>query len=489
MTIKNHYSFMLALGAIITLGGCFGERSASRISIDMGRLGETPQVMPIAIIGSGPAGLMAGLYGARGGKDTFIFEGNKPGGLLMDTTEVENWPGEVMSTGPRVIEKLRSQALHHGVIMVEDAVERIDTSQWPYVLHTENGQVVHALTVIIATGASPRRLYIPGEERYWGFGVTSCAICDAPFFKEQEVVVVGGGDSAIEEAIQLAAYAKKITILVRKGSMRAAASMQERIRAYSHIAVRYNVEPLEIVGNETKVTGIMLKDTVTNTTELFPTDGVFLAIGHDPNTTFIKGVIPTDKAGYITMEGRTQATAVAGIFAAGDVEDFRYRQAGSAAGSGINAGLDAVRFLDEHGYTPAVAATVKPHLYGAKAMVVAAKGVTTDAVLELESLEQFNDIIGKGIVIMDFWSETCPSCKQMLPAFDAVAHEYAHHARFVTVDIDKVPSVVEKLFVNKVPCLLVFRDGDLIARYTNPMSKKELATFVGQFIEPSKSQL
>lgn len=486
MALKNHYFFMVSFGIIMALGGCFGVRSAT-LSFDMSNLAGKSSIMPIAIIGSGPAGLMAALYGARGGKDTFVLEGNKPGGLLMDTTEVENWPGEISIDGPHIIEKLRNQALHHGVTIIDDVIERIDTSQWPYVLITENGKKLHALTVIIATGASPRRLYVPGEEQYWGFGVTACAVCDAPFFKGQNVVVVGGGDSAVEEAIQLAAYARKITILVRKGSMRAAASMQDRLKAYEQISVVYNVEVVEIIGNDTKVTGVNLKNHGTGATELMATDGVFLAIGHDPNTNFVKDIVAMDAAGYITVEGRTQATSQQGIFAAGDVEDSRYRQAGSAAGSGINAGLDAVRFLDDHGYTPAVAARVQSQLYGRQPEASAPVREHSDGVIALATPDQFNQIIKNGTVVMDFWSETCPSCKQMLPVFESLAHEYADRASFVTVDVDQVPAIVQKLFVHKVPCFLVFKEGDLIARYTDIMTKKELSTFIHQFIEPQTS--
>lgn len=486
MTIKNHYFLLGSLGALIALGGCFGVRSAVPVTFDVNMVAATTNIMPIVVIGSGPAGLMAALYGARGGKDTFVFEGNKPGGLLMDTTEVENWPGEIKITGQQIMEKLRAQAMHHGVRIIDDAVERIDTTQWPYKIYTENGHTIHALTIIIATGASPRRLYVPGEERYWGFGVTSCAVCDAPFFRGQNVVVVGGGDSAIEEAIQLASFASKITILVRKGSMRAAASMQDRLKAYDKISIVYNVEVIEVMGNDTKVTGVKLKNHATGATELMPTDGVFLAIGHDPNTSFLKGVVATDAAGYIQVKDRTQATTVAGIFAAGDVEDFRYRQAGSAAGSGINAGLDAVRFLDDHGYTPTMAAQLQSQLYGATTRKRTTPATT--AVIELSSGEQFNELSKKGTVFVDFWSETCPSCKQMLPHFEAVAQEYRQQATFITVDIDQVPDIVEKLFVRKVPCLLVFRDGDLIARYTNAMDKKELTAFVGQFMDTADSK-
>ncbi len=483
MNINKRTVLLLSVCAITALGGCFGGLARSNISIDMDQLAGKANLMPIAIIGSGPAGLMAAVYGARGGKRTYVIEGNKPGGLLMDTTEVENWPGEIMITGPKIIEKLQAQAAHHNVQFIDDAIERIDGSSWPYKLITENGQEFHALTIIIATGASPRRLLVPGEEDYWGAGVTSCAVCDAPFYKGQEVVVVGGGDSAVEEAIQLSAYADKITILVRKGAMRAASSMQERLKNYSQVSIKYNVEVRKILGDDTQVTGIELYNSVTKQTENMATNGVFLAIGHDPNTKFVKELVATDSSGYIQVKGRTQATSMPAIFAAGDVEDHRYRQAGSSAGYGTDAGLDAVRFLDDHGFNPTIASSIKPQLYNGQKGAESIHSISSDTVRPLETLDQFNELSGKkGVVVMDFWSETCPSCKQMLPLFKSVSQEYADQAAFATVDADRAEEVVEKFFVHKVPCLLVFQDGNLVARYSDTMSRKELSTFVGQFI-------
>jgi thioredoxin reductase (NADPH) len=486
MNKNKRYFMLLLIVAIIALGGCFGVRSADlQRTISMDNLAGKRNLMPIVVIGSGPAGLMAALYGERGGKKTFVIEGNKPGGLLMETTGVENWPGEKLILGPQIISKLMEQVTHQGVTFVADAIQSIDISSWPYKLSTQNGQEFYALTIIIATGASPRMLGVPGEQEYWGLGVTACAVCDGAFFKGEDVVVIGGGDSAVEEAIQLAVYARKVTILVRKGAMRAAASMQNRLTSYDKISIKYNVDIREIVGDGNKVTGIKLYNNETKNEELMPTDGVFLAIGHVPNTSFLKGVVPLDEQGYIQLKGRTQATKVPGIFAAGDAQDHRYRQAGAAAGYGIAAGLDAVRFLEEHGYTPLLADQIKPQLYGALANQESAE-IDDQIVQKLTSLAHYEDILQKkGVLFMDFWGQQCPSCKQMLPLFHSAAQQYEDKATFATVDIDQMPELTDKLLVYKVPCLLVYRDGKIIARYTNPMTKKELISFIEQFINTS----
>lgn len=480
MKKQSRYTIFTAIALLTALSGCFGSKTAQS-SVDMGLLQGKANIMPVAVIGSGPAGLMAAVYGARGGKDTYVLEGNKPGGLLMDTTEVANWPGEIMITGPKIIEKMRNQALHQGVNFVEDAVERIDTSSWPYAIHTENGDILHAMSIIIATGAAPKRLNIPGEDEYWGAGVTACAVCDAPFYKGLEVVVIGGGDSAVEEAIQLSSYASKITILVRKDRMRAAESMQERLKGYPSISIKYNVEPRKIVGDGTEVTGIELFNVQTHQHETFPTSGVFLAIGHNPNTSFLKGSIPLTEGGNVIVKGRTQETLIHGIFSAGDVEDHRYRQAGTSAGYGIAAGLDAVRFLDDNGYNPAIAAQIKPQLFG-KSVDGAQELDISQGAIELESLDELDQLLAKHeVVIADFWTKTCPSCKVMLPHFRSIAQEMSGQVAFVTIDAEEASDISEKYFVNRVPLMLVFKDGQIVSRHSGPLSKKELSSFVEQF--------
>ena len=292
-----------------------------------------------------------------------MIDGPVPGGLLTKTTEVQNWPGNISIQGPEIVNNMKMHAKHLGAHFLSDAVEKVDFSQWPFLITTVDGQQIYALSVVIATGGSPRKLKIKGEEEYEGKGITSCAVCDAPFYKGEKVVVVGGGDSAIEEATHLSAFAKEITILVRKDAMRAAASMQARLKGYPNINILYNVEPKEIIGDGTKVTGISLYNSATKTTELFPATGVFLAIGHDPNTQVFKGQLPLDDDGYIAVKGRSQATVIPGVFAAGDVEDKVYRQARVAEGSGVRAALDAERFLREIGFDAAAQQAIDAQIY------------------------------------------------------------------------------------------------------------------------------
>ena len=298
----------------------------------------------------GPAGLSAAVYGGRAGFNVLVFEGSMPGGLLTQTTMVENWPGNIEIMGPEVIKNLKAQATKWGAKFSLDLVEKVDFTQWPFKLETADGHVIYALSVILATGATPRYLGIPGEKEFWGRGVTTCAVCDAPFYKGEDVVVVGGGDSAAEEAMQLAPYAKNITVLVRADKMRASVAMQNRLKEFSHIKVRYNVQIKEVLGNDVQVTGITLLNNKDNTTEHMPISGVFLAVGHIPNTVFLKDAIKLEPSGHIHLPDRTQQTTVKGVFAAGDVADDRYRQAGVSAGHGISAALDATFFLNEIGF-------------------------------------------------------------------------------------------------------------------------------------------
>ncbi len=251
---------------LLSIPQCIPNLFEGKSRYDFSQLAGKKNVYPIVIIGSGPAGLSAGLYGARAKKKTLVIEGAKPGGLLTETSYVENWPGFKAILGRELMKELKEQAAHFGASFLEDSVEKVDFSKWPYEIYTEDGKIIYALTVIIATGASPSPLNIPGEKEFWGRGVTTCAICDAPFYANKNVVVIGGGDSAIAEAIQLSAYANKITILVRKDKMRAAATNQELLIGYPKVSIIYNIEPKEILGDAKHVTGIKLYNTKTKET-------------------------------------------------------------------------------------------------------------------------------------------------------------------------------------------------------------------------------
>ena len=455
-------------------------------SFDIRRAMSKENVREIVVIGSGPAGLASALYGARGGRDVLVIEGNTPGGLLMQTTEVENWPGELSIMGPELMFKMREQVKRFDVEFLADAVEKVDVSSWPFHIVTEGGHSIHALSLIISTGANPRRLNIPGEDTYWGSGVTSCATCDAPFFKDEEVVVIGGGDSAVEEAMQLAKYASRVTVLVRSNKMRAASRMQTRLKEYKNVSVKYNLSPKEIVGDGTKVTGIKLLDATTKKEFVMPISGVFLATGHDPNTTLFEGQITLTPTKHIALDTRTQETSMPGVFAAGDVADNKYRQAIVSAGDGVKAALDAIHFLEEVGLSPDISGQLAEKRSGTSISGVSSSGASSSKkvvsrVKQVSSLNELHSVNQKGVVIVDFFADYCPSCIQMLPVFDVVSTEFID-VTFVKVDTDQAIDIIDKYAVNKIPCILVFKDGTLAARYNNAMSKKELQDFVLQFI-------
>jgi thioredoxin reductase (NADPH) len=298
----------------------------------------------VLIIGSGPAGLTAAIYAARGGLEPLMIEGLERGGQLMITTDVENYPGfpdGIM--GPELMEQIRKQAERFGTRIISSNVSKVDFSEKPFKVWV-GADEYEAETVIISTGASARWLGIPGEEKLRGFGVSACATCDGFFFREKELAVVGGGDSAMEEALFLTKFASKVTVVHRRDEFRASAIMAERVLAHPKIEVVWNAAVDEIVG-ESVVTSIKLSDVVTGEQSELPVDGVFVAIGHTPNTTVFVDHLDLDDAGYILTEPGTTFTSVEGVYAAGDVTDKVYRQAVTAAGMGCQAALDAERAL------------------------------------------------------------------------------------------------------------------------------------------------
>lgn len=454
----------------------------AKARFDLSTLKDKENVFPIVIIGSGPAGLSAGLYGARAKKNTLVIEGPKPGGLLTETSYVENWPGFKAILGKDLMKELHGQAAHFGAQFLEDTVEKVDFSSWPYVITTEDGKTIHALTLIIATGASPISLGVPGEQEYWGKGVTTCAICDAPFYQDKEVIVVGGGDSAIAEAIQLSGYAKKITIMVRKDKMKAVPTNQELLAGFPKVSVQYNVEVKKIQGNENHVTGVEVYNNKTKTTDIMPIDGVFLAIGHKPNTQLFTGKVKLDN-GYIAVNNRTQATSIPGVFAAGDVEDHRYRQAGISSGDGIKAALDADMFLSEIGFN----AEVESRLQKTQLAPVA---IIPPLVRHVASLQEFEKELKETNkpILVDFHADYCSSCKAMMPHFNAVSAQFKDLAVFMSVDIGALPEIAKKYHITKIPSILVFKDGALAARFSKEMSKNEIHELAAQYVGQSPAK-
>jgi thioredoxin reductase (NADPH) len=304
----------------------------------------TNGVREIIVIGGGPAAYTAALYSARANLNPLVIEGFAWGGQLMITSDVENYPGYADGVlGPEMMQDLRRQAERFGTEFLTDDVTKVDFSERPFRVWVGDDEY-RAEAIVVSTGANARQLGVASEKRLQGRGVSYCAVCDAAFFKEKEIVVVGGGDSAMEEATFLAKFASKVTVIHRRESFRASPIMVDRARSNDKIEFLLDSVVEEVLGEET-VTGVVVRNLKTNEQTELPADGFFVAIGHDPNTALFRGQLDMDEAGYIETKGKTTETNVEGVFAAGDVQDHVYRQAVTAAGSGCMAALDAERFL------------------------------------------------------------------------------------------------------------------------------------------------
>jgi len=299
----------------------------------------------LVIIGSGPAGYTAAIYAARAMLKPVLFAGREPGGQLMLTSEVENWPGEPTGImGPELMEKLKKQAEKFGTEIFQDVITSVDFSTKPFVIKSENGKEMTADSVIISTGASAKWIGCAGEKEFQGKGVSACATCDGFFFRGKEIVVVGGGDSAMEEANFLSRFASKVTIIHRSESFRASKIMLDRAKNNPKISFVMDSTVEEVLG-DASVRALKLKNAKTGEVSEFATQGLFVAIGHKPNTEVFAGAITLDQKGYIVTEGKSTKTNIPGVFACGDVMDPHYRQAITAAGTGCMAALEAERFL------------------------------------------------------------------------------------------------------------------------------------------------
>jgi len=321
-----------------------------------------PATLPtrLLIIGAGPAGYTAAIYAARAGLKPILVAGMQPGGQLTITTDVENYPGFAEAVqGPWLMEQMRAQAEHVGTELKHDLVTKVDFSRRPFHAECDSGDVYLAESVVIATGAQARWLGIPGEQALSGFGVSACATCDGFFFRGKDVAVIGGGNSAVEEALYLANLARHVTLVHRRDSLRAERILQERLFAKENVTVLWDMVTEEMLGTEAArpvARGLALRHARTGERRELTVDGIFVAIGHDPATSLFRGQLDMDEGGYLMVTPGSTRTSVEGVFAAGDVADKIYRQAVTAAGTGCMAALDAEKFLAAHESAPSQAA-------------------------------------------------------------------------------------------------------------------------------------
>ena len=450
----------------------------------------------VVIVGSGPAGYTAAIYAARANLKPLMFEGLQaggvPGGQLMTTTDVENFPGfpEGIS-GPELMERMRSQAIRWGTECYSEDVIKVDFTNRPFTI-TSTDRQVKANSVIIATGATAKRLGLPSEKQYWNNGISACAICDgaSPIFNGKELVVIGGGDSAAEEAVYLTKYGSRVHLLVRRGELRASKAMQNRVLNNSKITVHWHTEAVDVYGENNRMTGIKLRNNQTGEESEITANGLFYAIGHKPNTDLFKNQIELDDVGYIMVTPGTVATSVAGVYAAGDVQDHEYRQAVSAAGTGCMAALAAERWLSERNLIiehdrPQEEETTDseaPQQQSANGEVEFNPNATRHVGgYALRKLFHESD----RLIMVKYVAPTCGPCKRLSPILDKVVAEYEEQIHFVEIDIEADPEVAQMGQVSGTPTVQFFRDRQLLEEVKGVKQKSEYRQLIEQFL-PAK---
>lgn len=426
----------------------------------------------VIIIGSGPAGYTAAIYAARAGLSPLVIAGSvTAGGALMNTTEVENFPGFGEGIqGPDLMASLQSQAEKFGAEVLLDDATAVSLEGATKTVTTGGGKVFETRAVILAMGSHYRELGLDDEKRLSGRGVSWCATCDGFFYRDRTVAVVGGGESAIEEATFLTRFASKVYLIHRRDSLRASKIMVDRAQKDPKIEYVWNSEVVGLEG-EDKVTGVRVRDVNTESIRTLSVDGLFVAIGHDPRSELVKGVVDTDPAGYVVVQDRTTATSVTGVFACGDLVDSRYRQAITAAGSGCAAALDAQHYLDSCEETVTVQAPVD------SVVKVSAHPVdVTDDSFEAE-------VLGSDLpVVVDFWASWCAPCRAVSPILDQLAGDYAGKVKVVKVDADANPRLATEYKITSLPTIAFVKNGAIVTSVVGARNKQVLDNMFSDLI-------
>jgi thioredoxin reductase (NADPH) len=447
----------------------------------------------LVIIGSGPAGYTAAIYAARANLKPLVFEGFQmggiPGGQLMTTTEVENFPGFPEGiTGPELMDNMKAQAIRWGTQTYTEDVIKVDFSQRPFTIVSPEREV-KAHSVIIATGATAKRLNLPSEEIYWSNGISACGICDgaSPIFRGEEVAVVGAGDSATEEAVYLTKYSSHVHLLVRRGEMRASKTMQDRALNNPKITIHWHSQPVDVFGENGRLTGLKLEDTKTGEIRELKVKGLFYAIGHTPNTKLFRGLLDLDEVGYIKVKPGTVETNIEGVFAAGDVQDHEYRQAITAAGTGCMAGLLAERYLSHHNLIMEYHQTPNPLEKKEEVKAESSNDkIQTFDINETRHLGGYalRKIFHEGDrpLMVKYISPTCGPCRTLKPILDKVVEEYEGKIHFVEIDIDAEPEIADMGQVIGTPTVQIFKNQEMVKEFKGVKQKSEYKQVIDQYL-------
>jgi thioredoxin reductase (NADPH) len=444
----------------------------------------------LVIIGSGPAGYTAAIYAGRANLKPLVFEGFQaggvPGGQLMTTTEVENFPGFPEGIqGPELMHRTRAQAERWGAEIITEDVVSVDLSKRPFTVKSETLEV-QAHSIIIATGATAKRLNLPGEEEFWNKGISACAICDGtiPLFRNAELAIIGGGDTAAEEAVYLTKYGSRVHMLVRRDQMRASKAMQDRVLRHPKIKVHWNTVPLAVSGDEV-LKGVKIQNTQSEEISELPVRGLFYAVGHTPNTSLFKEQIALDEVGYIVTEGKSVETNVEGVFAAGDVQDHEYRQAVTAAGTGCMAALLAERWLSAQGllredhHQEESKAVPQMEQTAPAAQQAPASTPATGEVSLSETFFEGGYALRKlyheseKLIMVKYTAPQCGPCHMLKPILHKISSEFEGKFHTVAIDIEAEPEMAEATGVTGTPTVMFFKNKEMVERLVGVKSKKD----------------
>lgn len=488
----NSFKAITFATALAFLSGCINSNSLNKFNIN--KIEMDKDVYPVVIIGGGFGGLTSGMYLAQANIKHILLEGETPGGAITLSHSVCNWPGEKNISGPDLAAKIEDHSKSSGSNIVSNRVRSVDFSVWPYLIKTNDNKTIKALSCIIGTGATPIFLNIPGEDKYFGRGVSKCATCDGPFYKNKTVAVIGGGNTAITDASYLSNIVKKLYLVVRRDKLRAMGKAVDTLIAKPNVEILYNTNVKEVIGDGQKVTKLKIFNNKTDSISYININGMFLAIGSKPNSQIFENQLELDKDKHIIVNNG-QETSIKGIFAAGDVCEPEFKQLVIASGDGAKAAMQVQKFLDEIGYTqikvkPSVIKQAKKTKSSAvkqakKEELTPRQNITKKSndhenLIELKNVGEFKDEVlsYKGNVFVDFYAHWCAPCKMMMPIVEKLSKEFSGKVKFVKADVSQIQALGAMWSVRGVPTFIFFKNGKEIRRFSGGRAESDLRNII-----------